>query len=93
MTVLTVVLHSFRRVTTAPSSKTSYVVLGTEAGPKKLEMIQKHSLKTLDEDGFLELIGKRPSGANDPKFIEQQEKQAKKIKDEAKKMALSKDAP
>lgn len=82
-----------RRVTTAPSSKTSYVVLGTEAGPKKLEMIQKHGLKTLDEDGFLELIGKRPSGAADPKFIEQKEKEAKKIKDEAKKMALGKDAP
>ncbi|KAI5475697.1 chromosome transmission fidelity factor [Pseudohyphozyma bogoriensis] len=72
------------RVTTAPSSKTSYVVLGSEAGPKKLEMIKKHKIKTLDEDGFLELIGKRPSGANDPKYIEQKKAEEKKIKEEAK---------
>lgn len=69
------------------------MVLGSEPGEKKLEMIKKHSIKTLDEDGFLDLIGKRPSGAADPKFIELKEKETKKIKDEAKTMALAKDAP
>ncbi|KAI9613718.1 hypothetical protein KEM48_003717 [Puccinia striiformis f. sp. tritici PST-130] len=45
------------RVTTSPSSKTSYVVLGSDAGPKKLEMIKKHKIKTITEDEFLALIG------------------------------------
>ena len=44
------------RTTTAPSGKTSYVVLGREAGESKLKKIAELSLKTLDEDGLLELI-------------------------------------
>ena len=77
----------------APSSKTSFVVLGRDAGPSKLKMIDKHKIKTLDEDGFLELIGSRPSGADDPKFIEQQKKEQAKVKETAKKMGPAKDAP
>lgn len=42
-----------------PSSVTSYVVLGSDAGPAKLKAIEKHKLKTIDEDGFLELIRTR----------------------------------
>lgn len=52
-------LTRLRRVTGAPSRVTSYVVLGTGAGPKKLEVIKKQNLKTLNEDQFLELIGTR----------------------------------
>ncbi|KMU73608.1 replication factor C subunit 1 [Coccidioides immitis RMSCC 3703] len=37
------------KVTGAPSSKTSYVVLGSDAGPKKLATIRKHNLKTINE--------------------------------------------
>lgn len=80
-------------MTSAPSSKTSFVVLGRDAGPSKLKMIEKHGIKTLNEDGFLELIGSRPSGADDPKFIEQQKKEKEKIKETAKKMGLAKNAP
>ncbi|EJF60036.1 DNA replication factor C, large subunit [Dichomitus squalens LYAD-421 SS1] len=47
------------RVTGQPSSKTSYVVLGADAGPSKLKAIAKNNLKTLDEDGFLALIATR----------------------------------
>ncbi|KZT13273.1 DNA replication factor C, large subunit [Laetiporus sulphureus 93-53] len=47
------------RVTGQPSSKTSYVVVGTDAGPSKLAAIKKNNLKTLDEDGFLNLIATR----------------------------------
>ncbi|KAF6765286.1 purine nucleotide binding protein [Ephemerocybe angulata] len=47
------------RVVGQPSSKTDYVVLGDDAGPKKLEAIKKHKLKTLDEDAFLKLISTR----------------------------------
>jgi replication factor C subunit 1 len=46
-------------VTTAPSGKTSYVVLGSDAGEKKLQTIEKLKIKTLDEDGFLNLIATR----------------------------------
>ncbi|KDE09469.1 hypothetical protein MVLG_00371 [Microbotryum lychnidis-dioicae p1A1 Lamole] len=81
------------RVTSAPSSKTSFVVLGQDAGPKKLEMIKKHKLKTLNEDTFLELIGKRPSGAADPKFKEQQKKEEAKVQDMVKEMSKKKDGP
>ncbi|KAM0790675.1 hypothetical protein ACM66B_004534 [Microbotryomycetes sp. NB124-2] len=79
------------RVTTAPSSKTSYVVIGQDAGPKKLEMIKKHKIKTLSEDQFLELIGQSPSKADDPAFLEQKKKEAEKIEKAAKEMVIDKD--
>lgn len=46
------------RVVGAPSSKTSYVIVGDEPGASKLEKVKKLGLKTLDEDGFLDLIAK-----------------------------------
>ncbi|KAK4052399.1 DNA replication factor C complex subunit Rfc1 [Microbotryomycetes sp. JL201] len=79
------------RVTTAPSSKTSYVVVGRDAGPKKLEMIERHKIKKLTEDQFLELIGRAPSKADDPAFIEQKKKEAAKIEKAAKEMVVDKD--
>ncbi|GAA6020636.1 hypothetical protein JCM11491_001129 [Sporobolomyces phaffii] len=81
------------RVTTAPSSKTSYVVLGSDAGPKKLELIAKHKIKTLDEDSFLRMIGTNKSKADDPKVLEAKKKEEEKIKSMAKDMSLKKDAP
>ncbi|GAA5897705.1 replication factor C subunit 1 [Sporobolomyces salmoneus] len=81
------------RVTTAPSSKTSYVVLGKDAGPKKIEMIKKHSIKTVDEDGFLRMIGTNKSKADDPKVLEAKKKEEEKVKKMAKDMVLKKDAP
>ncbi|KAG5455929.1 MAG: P-loop containing nucleoside triphosphate hydrolase protein [Olpidium bornovanus] len=50
-----------RRVVSAPSGKTDYVVVGRDAGPKKLEKIKQLKLKTLDEDGLLDLIRKSPA--------------------------------
>lgn len=52
-------VHPLSKVTTSVSSKTNYVVLGTDAGPKKLETIKKNKIPTLDEDGFLRLIDTR----------------------------------
>ncbi|KAI9190770.1 replication factor RFC1 C terminal domain-containing protein, partial [Polychytrium aggregatum] len=46
------------RVTGAPSGKTSYVVVGDEPGPSKIAKIKELKLKTLDEDGLLDLIRK-----------------------------------
>ena len=81
------------RVTGAPSGKTSYVVLGQDAGPKKLETIARLKIKTLNEDTFLELIGQRPAGAVDAKFLEKQAKEEKAIITAAKAMPLAKDSP
>ncbi|KAI8452350.1 replication factor C subunit 1 [Phakopsora pachyrhizi] len=72
------------RVTTLPSSKTSYVVLGSDAGPKKLEAIKKHKIKTLNEDEFLELISTRSAGSVDPKTLKKQEDEVKKVEELAK---------
>ncbi|WAQ87077.1 hypothetical protein PtA15_7A807 [Puccinia triticina] len=72
------------RVTTSPSSKTSFVVLGSDAGPKKLEMIKKHKIKTITEDEFLNLIGSKPSGEVDAKTLKKQEEEVKKVEQVAK---------
>ncbi|KAA1072447.1 hypothetical protein PGT21_034457 [Puccinia graminis f. sp. tritici] len=74
------------RVTTSPSSKTSFVVLGSDAGPKKLEMIKKHKIKTITEDEFLNLIGSKPSGEVDAKTLKKQEDEVKKVEQAAKEL-------
>ncbi|RMZ79889.1 hypothetical protein DV738_g2940, partial [Chaetothyriales sp. CBS 135597] len=51
------------KVTSGPSKKTSYVVLGADAGPKKLETIRKLGIKTINEDGLFELIRRLPAYA------------------------------
>ncbi|KNE96098.1 hypothetical protein PSTG_10523 [Puccinia striiformis f. sp. tritici PST-78] len=78
------------RVTTSPSSKTSYVVLGSDAGPKKLEMIKKHKIKTITEDEFLALIGSNASGEVDAKTIKKQEEEVKKVEQVAKSLGPAK---
>ena len=70
------------KVTGAPSKKTSFVVLGSDAGPKKLETIQQFGLKTINEHGLFELIRKLPANGGDGKAAEQFE--AKKKKEEGK---------
>jgi replication factor C subunit 1 len=70
------------RVTGQPSSKTSYVVLGSDAGPSKLAAIKKHGLKTLSEDAFLELIATRVvgEGGYDEKTKKKMEKEEEAIR-------------
>lgn len=48
------------RVTTAASSKTSYVVIGNDAGESKLKKVRDLKIATLDEDSFFELIKSKP---------------------------------
>ncbi|MCJ1313296.1 hypothetical protein MMC25_006973 [Agyrium rufum] len=73
------------KVMTSPSSKTNYVVLGDEAGPKKLETIQKYGLKTINEDGLFELIRLLPanggSGVAAEKFEEKKREEARKAEE------------
>ncbi|KAF2847675.1 DNA replication factor C, large subunit [Plenodomus tracheiphilus IPT5] len=77
------------KVTGAPSKKTSYVVLGTDAGPSKLQKIKDMEIKTIDEDGLTLLIEKLTEAGNkgDSKaqaaYKEQQRKEEDKIRKQA----------
>ncbi|KAF3911457.1 hypothetical protein ABW20_dc0105512 [Dactylellina cionopaga] len=71
------------KVTGGPSRKTSYVVVGAEAGPKKLETIRELKLKTIDEDGLFALISKLPAHGGDSTAAQAA---AKKAKEEEKKI-------
>ncbi|KZF20000.1 DNA replication factor C, large subunit [Xylona heveae TC161] len=75
------------KVTLTPSSKTSYVVLGADAGPKKLETIKKHNLKTINEDGLFELIRKLPANGGDSKAAEKSEEKRRKEEEKVREMA------
>lgn len=77
----------FRRVTGAPSAKTSYVVVGENAGPKKLQIIKDKGIKMVDEDGFLNLIATR-KGVLDAATIAKMEKEQEKIRKDAKEMEM-----
>jgi replication factor C subunit 1 len=67
------------------------VILGDEAGPSKLKAIEKHKLRTLDEDGFMNLIATRkgPSagGKVDDKTRKKMEKDEEEIKQGARELA------
>lgn len=75
------------KVTGAPSSKTTFVVLGDDAGPSKLRKIQEVGIKTIDENGLFELIRKAPanggSAKNAAKAKEKQEADEKKVRQAA----------
>ncbi|TVY36303.1 Replication factor C subunit [Lachnellula occidentalis] len=63
------------------TGKTSYVVLGNDAGPKKLEQIEQHNIDTLDEDGLIELLeGGGPSSKRSAEDDDEKPTKAKKQK-------------
>ena len=76
------------KIPTQPTKKTSFVVLGDDAGPKKLETIKQYSLKTIDEQGLYELIRRLPANGGDSKAGEEYEakarKEAEKVEKDAK---------
>jgi replication factor C subunit 1 len=67
-----------------PSRTTNYVVLGSDAGPKKLATIKQYNLKVIDERGLFALIEKLPANGGNSvaatKFKADQAKDAEKIK-------------
>lgn len=77
----------FSKVTGAPSKKTSFVVLGSDAGPKKLETIRDHKIKTIDEDGLFQLIRTLP--ANGGSGTAAKANEAKKAAEEEKARAMA----
>ncbi|KAF3071048.1 Replication factor C subunit 1 [Daldinia childiae] len=78
------------KITGAPSSKTSYVVLGEDAGPSKLAKIRQHGIKTINEEGLFELIRRLPAGGgngkNAEKAREKKRLEEEKVKEEAAQM-------
>ncbi|CZT41592.1 related to replication factor C protein [Rhynchosporium secalis] len=78
------------KVTSAPSSKTTFVVLGTDAGPSKLRKIHDLGIKTIDEDGLFAVIRSVPASGGDGKAAiknaEKQKADMVKIKKEAEAM-------
>lgn len=80
------------KVTGAPSSKTNYVVLGSDAGPKKLETIAKHGLKTIDEDGLFALIQRMPASGGSGQAAAKYKEKQKAEEDKVRKMAAEIDA-
>ena len=70
------------KITLAPSKKTNFVVLGSDAGPKKLETIRQYGLKTINEHGLFDLIRKLPANGGDGKAAGQYE--AKQKEEQAK---------
>ncbi|KAI1344058.1 replication factor RFC1 C terminal domain-containing protein [Xylariaceae sp. FL0016] len=78
------------KITGAPSSKTSFVVLGNDAGPNKLAKIKQHGIKTINEEGLFELIRRLPaaggSGKGAEKAREKREKEEAKVRQQAAEM-------
>lgn len=56
-------------------------------------MIEAKKIPTLTEDTFLQLIGQRPSGEADEKFIAKKKEETAKVIADAKTIGLTKDAP
>lgn len=79
------------KVTTAPSKKTSYVVLGADAGPKKLATIKQHGLKVIGEDGLFELVKRLPANGGDSAAAEKMADKRAKEEEEMKKAAADMD--
>ncbi|KAG8405325.1 DNA replication factor C complex subunit Rfc1 [Metarhizium acridum] len=78
------------KVTGQPSSKTSFVVLGDDAGPSKLAKIKSHGIKTIDENGLFDLIRKLPayggSGKGAQKAQEKKKAEEEKVKQQIAEM-------
>ncbi|KAG5437507.1 hypothetical protein PCANB_000935 [Pneumocystis canis] len=77
------------KVATAPSSKTSFVVLGEDAGPKKIEVIKKNNLKTINEDGLFYLIKNMPALGGNSKAAQAAQKKREEEDREIHKIAES----
>ncbi|EJD00743.1 DNA replication factor C, large subunit [Fomitiporia mediterranea MF3/22] len=75
------------RVVLQPSSKTSYVVVGDNAGPSKLAAIDKHKLRKINEDEFLDLIATRSSDDADDKTKTKLAKEEAEMRRAAEEMA------
>ncbi|WVW81923.1 hypothetical protein I302_103926 [Kwoniella bestiolae CBS 10118] len=74
------------KVTGAPSGKTSFVVVGENAGASKLKIIEAKKIPTMTEDEFFEFIRSRKGGQLDEKQVKARQAEEKKIQAQALEM-------
>ncbi|KAH8599366.1 replication factor RFC1 C terminal domain-containing protein [Bisporella sp. PMI_857] len=75
------------KVTGAPSKKTSFVVLGEDAGPSKLRKIEDFGITTINEVGLFQLIRILPANGGDGKAAEKNNEKKKAEEEKIKKAA------
>ncbi|CZR52965.1 related to replication factor C protein [Phialocephala subalpina] len=75
------------KVTGAPSSKTTAVVLGNDAGPSKLRKIADLKIRTINEDGLFEMVRQLPANGGDGKAAEKNNEKKKAEMDRIRKDA------
>ena len=80
------------KVTTGPSRKTTFVVLGSDAGPVKLAKIRELSITTINEDGLFDLIRKFPANGGDGKAAEKNNEKKKAEMEKIEKEAAAMEA-
>ncbi|RGP80360.1 replication factor c subunit 1 [Fusarium longipes] len=80
------------KVVGQPSSKTSFVVLGDDAGPSKLAKIKSHGIKTIDENGLFDLIRKLPAFGGGGKGAQKAQEKKKADEDKVKKQVAEMEA-
>ncbi|KAI1433185.1 DNA replication factor C, large subunit [Xylaria sp. CBS 124048] len=80
------------KITGAPSSKTSYVILGEDAGPSKLAKIKAHGIKTINEEGLFALIRRLPAGGGSGKGAEKVRQKRKEEEEMIKQQAAEMEA-
>ncbi|QPG74296.1 hypothetical protein FOA43_001622 [Brettanomyces nanus] len=75
------------KVTKSISGRTGVVVIGRDAGPKKVTLIKQKHIKCIDEDGFIQLLAKMPenggSGEAAQKELAKKEREISKAIEEA----------
>jgi NAD-dependent DNA ligase len=64
------------KLTKSLSKNTNYVVVGNDAGPKKLEQISDLGIETLDEDALIEMLEKGDVGGGTKRGAEEDGKPA-----------------
>ncbi|KAH7156811.1 putative replication factor C protein [Dactylonectria macrodidyma] len=80
------------KVTGQPSSKTSFVVLGEDAGPSKLSKIKSFGIKTIDENGLFDLIRKLPAYGGSGKGAQKAQEKKKAEEDKVSKQVAEMEA-
>lgn len=80
------------KVTGQPSSKTSFVVLGDDAGPSKLAKIKSQGIKTIDEHGLFDLIRKLPAYGGSGKGAQKAQDKKKADEEKVKQQAVEMEA-
>lgn len=82
------------KVTGAPSKKTSFVIIGSDAGPSKLKKIKDMGIKTINENGLTQLIERLSASghAGDSKAQAEHKEKERKEQEKIKKQAEEMDA-